>query len=85
MPKESADILKAKKNFYQVAGCYDVIGCINGSHISVIAPNENNFAYVNRRKVYSISIQGICDANLIFYDIISKWPGLNHNCFVLLI
>ena len=42
MPKESADILKAKQNLYQVAGCTDVIDCINGSHIPVIAPNENN-------------------------------------------
>ena len=62
-----------------------MIGCINESHIPVIAPNENNFAYVNRKNVYSISILEICEANLIFYDIIAKWPGSNHNCFVLLI
>ena len=72
MPKERADILKPKQNFYQVAGFTDVIGCINGSHILLIAPDQNNFAFVNRKKVYSISIQGICDANLIFYDIVAK-------------
>ena len=58
MPSNSNEILRTKKEFYKVAGFPGVIGYINGSHISIIAPHQDEFAYVNRKKFNSVNIQG---------------------------
>ena len=81
MPSNSNKILRTKKEFYKVAGFPGVIGCIDGSHIVIIAPHQDEFAYVNRKKFHSVNIQGICDANLVFLDVMAKWPGSCHDSF----
>ena len=63
MPKESANMLKAKQNFYQVASFQDAVSFIDGFHFPIIALLEDKFAYVYRKKFHSINIQRICDAN----------------------
>ena len=40
MPSNSMDILRAKREFYKVAGFPGVIGCVDGSHIPIIAPHQ---------------------------------------------
>ena len=82
MPKKRAVVLKAKLNFYQVPSFPSMISFIDGSHIPIIAISHV-FAYVNQKKFCSISIQGICHANLIFSDLVANWLGSNQNSFVL--
>ena len=84
IPPTRADIFETKHNFYQVAGFPGVIGCIDGSHIPIVAPHEDEFANVNRKKFHSINVQAICDSNLVFMDVVAKWPGSNHDSFILL-
>ena len=57
--------------------------CIDGSHIQSIAHHNDEFPYVNRKKFHAINIQGICNANLLFLDLVAKWPGSSHNSFIL--
>ena len=83
MPSNSNEILRTKKEFCEVAGFPGVIGCIDGSHIPIIAPHQDKFAYVNSKKFHSVNIQGICDANLVFLDVVAKWPGSSHDSFIL--
>ena len=69
MPSSSSEIAQLKNEFYQVARFPGVIGCIDGSHIPIIAPSKFEYGYVNRKGFHSINIQGICeycDANLLF-------------------
>ena len=40
MPSSSSEIILLKNEFYQGARFPGVIGCINGSHIPIIAPFE---------------------------------------------
>ena len=40
MPPTCADIFETKHNFYEVAGFPGVIGCIDGSHIPIVAPSS---------------------------------------------
>ena len=84
MPPARADIFETKRNFYQVAGFPGIIGCIDGSHIPIVAPHEDEFAFVNRKKFHSINVQAICDSSLVFMDVVAKWPGSNHDTFFLL-
>ena len=76
-------ICDKKSDFYKIAGVPGVIGCIDESHIPVIAPHRDKFAYVNRKKIHSINIQEICGANLLFLDVVVKWLGSSHDSFIL--
>ena len=76
-PNEEENI---KSELFQVAGFPDVIGCIDGTHIPIIAPPIDECAYVNRKKFHSINVQAVCDANMIFLDVVAKWPGSHLYC-----
>ena len=60
-----------------------VVGVIDGSHIPMIAPSIDKYAYVNLKQYHSINIQAICDSNLIFQDVVARWPGSRHKSFIL--
>ena len=47
MPKSNNKIGDEKRDFNEIAGFPWVIGCTDGSHIAIIAPHQNEFAYVN--------------------------------------
>ncbi|KAF4092485.1 hypothetical protein AMELA_G00021330 [Ameiurus melas] len=61
------------------AGFPNVVGCIDGTHIPIIAPSENEVDYVNRRSIHSINVQIICDAAHIITNVEAKWPGSVHD------
>ena len=68
MPKKE-EILRVFEDFEQVSYLPTVIGAIDGSHICIIAPYEDEYAYVNRKRF----IQAVCNANLIFRDVVAKF------------
>ncbi|XP_062286964.1 putative nuclease HARBI1 [Scomber scombrus] len=67
-----------KEEFHRIAGFPGVIGCIDGTHIPIIAPSINEGDYVNRRSVHSINVQIICDAAHMINNVEAKWPGSVH-------
>ena len=60
-PRDQQDLSKSKNMFYQRAGFPCVIGCVDGTHIRIQAPHENENGYVNRKGFHSINVQGICN------------------------
>ena len=60
-PQTLEDRDAAKLGFYEIANFPCIIGCVDGTHIRIIAPNENEWDFVNRKRFHSINIQGICD------------------------
>ena len=62
-----------------------VVGAIDGSHIRMIALYVDEYAYVNGKQYHSINklsaMQAICDSNLIFQDVVARWPGSYHGFF----
>lgn len=47
--------------FQAICGFPNLIGAIDGTHISITAPKENPESYVNRKGVHSIQLQvGTC-------------------------
>ena len=55
-----------KQGFYEHAGFPCIIGCVDGSHVRIIAPSESEPDYVNRKSFHSINVQGICDHRGIY-------------------
>ena len=53
--QEEADIQKQK--FHAKAGFPNVIGCIDGTHVRILAPSNNEHEYVNRKNFHSINVQ----------------------------
>lgn len=53
--QQEADIMKAK--FYEKASFPNVIGCIDGTQVRILAPTENEHEYINRKNFHSINVQ----------------------------
>ncbi|XP_053294132.1 putative nuclease HARBI1 isoform X2 [Pleuronectes platessa] len=68
-----------KEEFHRIAGFPGVIGCIDGTHIPIIAPSINEGDYVNRKSVHSINVQIICDGAHMINNVEAKWPGSVHD------
>ncbi|GFN84833.1 low quality protein: putative nuclease harbi1 [Plakobranchus ocellatus] len=66
-PPEMQDINRSKIEFQEMAGFPNVFGCIDGTHIKIVAPPGNDEdMYVNRKNVHSINVQIVCDVGCVF-------------------
>ena len=66
-----------------IAGFPGVVGAIDGTHIRIIAPTENEHEFVNRKNFHSINTQVVFDAQYNILDIVAKWPGSTHDARIL--
>jgi len=53
-------------------------GAIDGTHVPVRAPAMNHTDYYNRKRWYSIIVQGVFDHKNLFHNINCGWPGSVH-------
>ena len=60
-PSARADRDEIKQGLFRVGGFPCAIGCVDGTHIRITAPSENEPDYVNRKGYHSINVQAICD------------------------
>ena len=73
-PNESGQFINQPR-FSERYSFPKVIGCVDGTHVPILAPPINEDIFVNRKNFHSINIQAICDSKLKFIDIVAKWPG----------
>lgn len=74
------DIATTMNGFYQISAFPQVIGCVDGSHIKMYRPAEQNADdYINRKGFYSINAQFVCDHRLRIIDLVARWPGSVHD------
>ncbi|XP_028417869.1 putative nuclease HARBI1 [Dendronephthya gigantea] len=71
-----------KQGFYEIANFPCVIGCIDATHIRIIAPSDNEWDFVNRKRYHSINVQGICDYKGKFTNVVARWPGSTHDSHI---
>lgn len=81
-PNSVAELNVVKQNFHDVAGLAGVIGVVDGTHVAILRPTENEEAYVNRKKYRSINCQVVADTTYKIFDIVAKWPGSTHDAFI---
>ncbi|XP_063063602.1 putative nuclease HARBI1 [Engraulis encrasicolus] len=81
-PTTAAQCITIKQQFSDIAGFPNVLGAVDGTHVAIKAPQENEDLYVNRKHFHSINVQVICDANLKVIDLVAKWPGSTHDSFM---
>ncbi|XP_065091624.1 putative nuclease HARBI1 [Ochlerotatus camptorhynchus] len=67
-------------NFKKISKFDNVLGCIDGSYVSIRKPAKKiKSTYVNRHDMLSITLQGVCDANKSFMDICVGSPSKIHD------
>lgn len=60
-PCTRAERDEIKQGLFRVGGFPCAIGCIDGTHVRIKAPHENEPDFVNRKGFHSINVQAICD------------------------
>lgn len=74
------DLQKVREDFYAIAGMPGVIGCIDCTHIAIRRPTCDDSEIFRCRKGYfSLNIQAICGPDLMFFNIVARWPGSVHD------
>lgn len=64
----------------QLAKFPNVIGCVDGSYISVTTPSKKiRSTYTNRHDQTSITLQAICDSDKRFLDVFTGPPSKVHD------
>ncbi|KAK9685405.1 DDE superfamily endonuclease [Popillia japonica] len=65
--------------FQAINGLEGVIGCIDGSHIKILPPQEYPNSYCNRKNFHSVLLQGVCDNRKLFTHVYAGEPGSMHD------
>ncbi|XP_055852085.1 putative nuclease HARBI1 isoform X2 [Episyrphus balteatus] len=79
MPSASESI---KTHFYEKFRIPGVIGCVDGTHIMILRPTENEHIFFNRKGRHSINTMVICDHKMKILAINAKYGGSAHDSFV---
>uniref|UniRef100_A0A9J7XNM0 DDE Tnp4 domain-containing protein n=1 Tax=Cyprinus carpio carpio TaxID=630221 RepID=A0A9J7XNM0_CYPCA len=82
---DAADQDNYKVQFYEYGHFPGVIGCIDGCHVPIkCSSTPDAEEYRNRKKWFSINIQGVCTSNLEFANIVACWKGSTHDSRIFL-
>lgn len=78
-PTDLDSVIATKEGFMAYGGFPACVGAIDGTQIKIKPPSSNEEVYVNRKGFHSINVQAICNHDLIFTDVVVKWPGSTHD------
>ncbi|XP_041769569.1 putative nuclease HARBI1 [Anopheles merus] len=70
--------------FYEKLPVENVVMCVDGTHIRIIAPHENPTDYYNRKGFYSLNALMICDHRSLIRFVDARWfCGSDHDCYII--
>ncbi|XP_034834881.1 putative nuclease HARBI1 [Maniola hyperantus] len=81
-PRTNQELEEVSRGFFEEFGIPGVAGCIDGTHIAMIRPSENEGAYFNRKNYHSINVLIICDSKLNILYVDASFGGACHDCHV---
>ncbi|XP_052783205.1 putative nuclease HARBI1 [Mya arenaria] len=79
-PTDAADLRRNATIFEGIANFPKVMGLIDGTHIRIRAPSEDEYMYVNRNTQH---VQVVVDGEDKIIDIVARWPGSVHDARIL--
>jgi len=81
-PTNEATKRQVMNDFYKTAVFPNVLGCVDGTQIAILAPSSNEQVYVCSKGFHSLNVQATCDAKLRFMNIVAEYPGSAHDAFI---
>ncbi len=82
-PENQQKLQQISEEFYAAGGMPTVGGCIDGTLIRILAPNEHEPQFVDRHGNHSINALMVAGPNLQFYYCCANWPGSVHDSRIL--
>lgn len=61
--------------FFEMGGFPAVCGCLDGTHVKVSPPLEDEQSFINRHHTYSLNVLAVAGPDLAFYYVNSNFPG----------
>ena len=71
-----------KLKFFHIEGFPSCILSIDGFHVRICTPFEDENSFVCRKGYHSINCQTMSDADMKFADFVVRWPGCTHDSFI---
>ena len=68
-----------KTKFYEIDHFPGILGLVDGTHIRIQKPSENEADSVNRHFYELINVQVICRSDGIFSDMLARFLGSVHD------
>lgn len=79
-PVTHEQVLKTQSRFFRIAKFPTCVGAVDGTHVRIQSPGgDNSELFRNRKGYFSINVQGVCNADLFFTDIVARWHGSAHD------
>lgn len=61
------DLRKSKNFFYEKYGIPGVVGCIDGTHVAIKRPTDEEYLYFNRKGFYSINVMMVSSCKKVYH------------------
>lgn len=82
-PGTEQEVRHTQIGFYNIARFPKVIGAMDCTHVRISSPGGPLAeVFRNRKGYFSLNVQGICNSNLEFTDIVARWPGSSHDSHI---
>ncbi|KAG0442825.1 hypothetical protein HPB47_015583 [Ixodes persulcatus] len=86
-PETPSERFDAERGFRLLGRIPGVIGCVDGTMISIVGPSKNDptvtkAAYWCRKYFYALNVMVVCDADCRVMCIDPRYPGSVHDSFV---
>lgn len=80
LQEESLPLHEVNFSFHGViAGFPNVCGLIDGTQIPIAAPREHPECYVNRKGIFALATQVVCNHRGVITNLSCRWPGSVHD------
>ncbi|KAJ1134838.1 hypothetical protein NDU88_001284 [Pleurodeles waltl] len=80
---EEGDLPTVKADFYALGHIPNIIGAIDGTHVALVPPNDDEQVYRNRKNHHSMNVQVVCLADQYISHVNAKFPGSVHDAYVM--
>lgn len=75
-PQTPNELDEVKRGFQHKFNVHGIIGVIDGTHVKLSAlPKETEHAFIDRKGDHSITVQLVCDSNMLIRNVNARFPG----------